>query len=406
MDKDEVVESLKEMADLLEIVEASRFEYMAFRNAASALDDWSGDLNAMIKAEQVTDIATIGKSTAKLITDLMISGTSNDLEDIRNQVPEALPQLLRFRGLGPKRVKTLWKELGIESTGDLEAAIDDGRLAKTKGFGTKTIATMQASIKYFKNTPDKVKAAAVLTDLPDAVKPSGKIYCGTSGFSYPQWKGNFFPENAKTADLLQYYSGLLPSVEINNTFYRFPSEKVIEQWKSQTPSDFQFALKAHRRVTHQMRLNTEAKHSIRDFVARCGVLGSRLGCILFQLPPDFEHDNERLGNLLSALPAGPRYSIEFRHKSWINDEVLEQLQKNNIACVSGDSENSSPVKFVSADFVYARLRKTSYTAEELNIWNEWFIEQQKARRDVLVYLKHDDTGDAPNAVKNNWCETP
>jgi len=391
---------------LLEIVEASRFEYMAFRNAATALEDWPGNLDTAVEAGTVTEISAIGKGTAKVITDLRQSGSSSELQAIRAQVPKELPQLLRFRGLGPKRVKLLWKDLDVKSPRDLDSAIEDGSIASLKGFGAKTVESLRSSVEYFKNrdqsATDKPTAATQNIKIPLSVKASGKIICGTSGYSYPAWKGSFYTDKAKTSQLLKHYAALLPSVEINNTFYRFPSEKVVTDWKSQTSDDFQFALKANRRITHQMRLNENAKKNVREFIERCSILGSRLGCILFQLPPDFDRADERLNNLLSTLPVGPRYAIEFRHPSWFDDAVYSLLQAHNIACVCGDSEKEKACKIVTADFIYARLRKSKYTSKELDDWNSWFVEQQQSKRDVLVYLKHDETGDAPAEVKRRW----
>jgi len=403
MQKEQIVESLKEMADLLEILEASRFEYGAFRNAATALADWSGNLEETVKADKVTDIPTVGKGTAKMIVELSVSGESKDLDGVRAQVPEQLPKLLRFRGLGPKRVRTLWKELGIESPDDLETKINDGSIASLKGFGSKTIDSLQASIEYFRNNKPTATQHQSDIEIPKSIDATGKLFPGTSGYSYPKWKGSFYPAKAKSAELLHHYAELLPAVEINNTFYRFPSEQVVDQWKSQTPDDFQFALKAHRRITHQMRLNKTSKKNIREFVERCSVLGSRLGCILFQLPPDFERDDARLDNLLKALPDGPRYALEFRHQSWYVGEIFHQLKAENIACVCGDSEKVKPRVLATADFIYARLRKTSYKPEELDEWNSNFVEHQQDGRDILLFLKHDDTGDAPSAVKERWC---
>ena len=132
------------------------------------------------------------------------------------------------------------------------------------------------------------------------------------------------------------------------------------------------------------------------------MLGSRLGCILFQLPPDFERDDDRLENLLGSLPDGPRFAVEFRHESWLHDDVMARLKQKNIACVAGDSGADPQLKIATADFVYVRLRKPAYSAGELDQWNLWFNEMRKQKRDVLVYLKHDETGDAPNAIAERW----
>ena len=401
MDKDRIVKALIEIAELLEITDASRFEFQAFRNAASSLDDWSGDLEEAVANDSLVSISGVGKGTSKVIGDLYKTGNSEELARVRGLVPDELPHLLRFRGLGPKRVKTLWNELGITGPDDLEKAIQNGGVQNLKGFGPKMIEKMQDSLEYFRGTATE-KPLPKLSDVPQAVPSTGKIFAGTSGYSYPQWKGSFFPAKAKTDDLLRFYAEKLNTVEINNTFYRFPSEKVVTQWKTQTPEDFQFSLKVHRRVTHQMRLNSATKIRIQEFVDRCSVLQSRLGCILFQLPPDFERDDERLDKLLDAIPAGPRYSIEFRHPSWFDDAVFSKLESKDVACVSGDSEDQPPGQFLTASFVYVRLRKTAYSADELDEWNQWFSDQRAAKRDVLVYLKHDETGSAPIEIEKRW----
>jgi uncharacterized protein YecE (DUF72 family) len=223
-----------------------------------------------------------------------------------------------------------------------------------------------------------------------------------SGYSYPQWKGSFYPDDARSADFLEHYAKRLATVEINNTFYHFPSQQVIGGWRSQTPAHFRFALKAHRRITHQLRLSPSAGDRIVEFVQRCGQLGTRLGCILFQLPPDFARDDARLETLLGALPSGPRYAVEFRHESWFAGEIEEKLRRHNVACVSGDSEDGGRRQFVTADFVYVRLRRGSYTENELRAWDEWMEAQVKAKRDVLAYLKHDEEGAAPQLLVARW----
>ena len=401
MNKEDIVKALREIADLMEITDASPFEFQAFRNGAQGLDEWEGDLTESASQDNLTEIPSVGKAIAKVIQELVSSGSSSELDRVRGLVPDELPKLLRFRGLGPKRVRALWEGLEIESPGDLENAIHEGRVKELKGFGAKTIEKMLESIEYFRNAP-KVKSAPSLSSVPKAIESTGTLFGGTSGYSYPKWKGRFYPAKAKTDDLLLHYAKQLPSVEINNTFYRFPSEKVVEQWRSQTPDSFQFALKAHRRVTHQMRLSPATAVRIQEFVDRCSVLGSRLGCILFQLPPDFQRDDDRLSTLLDALPDGPRYAVEFRHESWHVPEVHDRLRAKNVATVSGDSEDQSPQHYVTADFVYVRLRKPAYESLELTEWDEWFSKQRSQNRDVLVYLKHDETGDAPLAIQEQW----
>ncbi|MEM7457665.1 MAG: DUF72 domain-containing protein [Planctomycetota bacterium] len=402
MNKEDIVRSLREMADLLEITDANRFEYTAIRSGADAIENWTGDLSEAAAEGTLTGIPSVGKGIAATVTDLVLNGRSDQLDEVRGRVPEELPLLLRFRGLGPKRVRALWQELDIESPSDLETAIREERVQTLKGFGAKTVEKMLASIEYFRNNPPTEKAAPELAAVPVAISSSGRIFAGTSGYSYPQWKGSFYPEESKTGELLSHYSNRLNTVEINNTFYRFPSEKVVEQWMTRTPEDFQFAFKVHRRVTHQMKLSAATRKRIHEFVERCSVLGSRLGCILFQLPPDFERDDQRLDNLLSSLPSGPRFAVEFRHQSWFTDEVANRLTEHNVACFAGDSESDPPLKIATADFIYARLRKPHYSSDELDKWNSWFDQMRSDKRDVLVYLKHDETGDAPRAIVDRW----
>ena len=402
MNKEQVVQALREMADLLEITDANRFEYSAIRSGADGIENWSGDIEQAAADGTLTGIPAVGKGIASTVSDLVTSGSSEQLDRVRSLVPEELPLLLRFRGLGPKRVRALWNELNIESPRDLEQAIQEERVQKLKGFGAKTVQKMLESIEYFRNNAPSEKPLPTLAAVPVAIKSTGRIFAGTSGYSYPQWKGSFYPEKTKTDQLLSYYANKLNTVEINNTFYRFPSEKVVQQWMSQTPEEFQFAFKAHRRVTHQMKLSAATRKRIHEFVERCSVLGSRLGCILFQLPPDFERDDDRLENLLGSLPDGPRFAVEFRHESWLHDDVMARLKQKNIACVAGDSGADPQLKIATADFVYVRLRKPAYSAGELDQWNLWFNEMRKQKRDVLVYLKHDETGDAPNAIAERW----
>ena len=402
MQKDQIVAVLREMADLLEITEANSFEVMAYRNGAQALDDWDGDLGIAVSKSTLNEIPSVGKGLSEVISELVTSGTSTELTRIRGLVPTELPRLLSVRGLGPKRVRVLWQQLGVEGPNDLKQAASEGRVQALRGFGEKTVERILSGIEYLQKGPTETAAKSEKVQMPTAQVSSGHIWAGTSGYSYPQWKGSFYGADARTDELLQHYSRQLATVEINNTFYRFPSEKVLQQWKSQTPAHFRFGIKAHRRITHQLRLNASARDFIFDFVQRCAQLDEQLGCILFQLPPDFSRDDARLDTLLETLPSGPRYAIEFRHASWLTDEIQDKLRQHNIACVSGDADDQPPQRWVTADFVYTRLRRTSYAENELSAWDEWFQALAAERRDVLVYLKHDDEGFAPASILERW----
>lgn len=406
MKQAEIVTALKEMADLLEVAEANSFEVAAYRKGSQALDEWDGDLDAAVESGVVASIPAIGKGIAKVISDLVRNDASEELDRIRSLVPEGLPRVLRVRGLGPKRVKTLWKEVGVESIDDLKKAAESGEITKVKGFGAKTVERILASLEYLdrpvKQTDQSNERTASDVSVPQAPASSGRILAGMSGYSYPEWKGSFYAEDAKTKDLLERYSARLSTVEINNSFHRFPTEKVLQQWSDQTPERFRFSLKAHSRITHKLRLKPESVRTILDFVERVGTLGSKLGCVLFQFPPDFRRDDERLERLLSSLPKGARYATEFRHSSWLDEAVFKRLKSENVAIVCGESNGKDALREITADFAYVRMRRDQYSKSELDDWQTWLAEQTQAKRDVFAYFKHDDTGAAPMEVARRW----
>jgi uncharacterized protein YecE (DUF72 family) len=404
MQKVDVIAVLREMADLLEITEAKVFEVMAFRNGAQALEDWYGDLDEAVSEEKLTEIPRVGKGLSRVISDLVRSGSSEELVRVRGLVPQELPTLLRVRGLGPKRVRALWRQLGIESPDDLRRAAGEGRVQALRGFGAKTVEQMLSGLDFVQKVTSRPAATSGLKTaaMPNAPKSSGRLWAGMSGYSYPRWKGSFYPDDARPADFLEHYAKRLATVEINNTFYHFPSQKVVAGWKDQTPAHFRFAVKVHRRITHLSRLSPATRDQVIEFVERCGQLATRLACILFQLPPNFARDDAKLESLLGTLPAGPRYAIEFRHESWFADDVLDKLRRHNVACVSSDTEDRGPRRLVTADFIYTRLRRGNYSESELDAWDEWFRAQVAEKRDVLAYLKHDDDGTAPGVVIARW----
>ena len=406
MQQQEIVSRLAEIADLLEVAEANEFEVAAFRRAANALDEWTGDLAAKVDSEEVTSIPSIGKGIAQVVVDLFLDRESEDDVRVRALVPKGIPELLKVRGLGPKRVRALWKQLDIKNLQELRNAAESGQIQTLKGFGAKTVEKLLKSLDYLERPVEVKTRKADDIQLEPHRAASGLVTVGMSGYSYPDWKGTFYPEDAKTKDLLVHYAARFATVEINNTFYRFPTEKVLQQWIAQTPDEFQFALKAHSRITHKLRLSAATEQTIIDFVERCGLLGSKLGCILFQLPPDFRRDDAKLDFLLSTLPNGPRYAIEFRHDSWFEASVLQKLQSNNISLVAGDGPGSSALRETTADFVYARLRRDNYAKDELSDWQRWFAEQSKPKRDVMAYFKHDDAGHAGVTIASLWGSPP
>ncbi len=219
------------------------------------------------------------------------------------------------------------------------------------------------------------------------------VYAGTSGYSYKEWKGSFYPEKLPAAEMLRYYATQLPAVEINNTFYRLPRANVIESWAEQVPGDFRFVIKASRRITHFKRLRN-SREEAEYLVETVSGLGDRLGVILFQLPPNFKKDLERLDDFLDDLPTGLRAAFEFRHDSWYDEEVYALLRKHNLALCLADNEGDEARDLVgTADYGYLRLRRPDYRKPELAGWLDR-IEAQKWK-ETYVFFKHEDGAAGP-----------
>lgn len=219
----------------------------------------------------------------------------------------------------------------------------------------------------------------------------GKLFVGTSGFAYKEWKPEFYPPEVKPAGYLAYFAERLPSVEINATFYRMPTEKVLEQWTTQTPEGFCLTLKASQRITHHARLK-DADELVSYFLGVARTLGDRLGVILFQCPPNLKYEKERLDSFIACLPGKPyRFAMEFRHDSWACDEVFDALAANGIAWVVSDTrEKPAPMRQTAKQFVYLRLRGIDYSDEELDTWFAAVGATLDAGADAYVYFKHED----------------
>jgi uncharacterized protein YecE (DUF72 family) len=219
------------------------------------------------------------------------------------------------------------------------------------------------------------------------------LYVGTSGYSYKEWKGSFYPEKLPAKDMLAYYSSRLPAVEINNTFYRLPQPTVLESWTKQVPGNFKFSVKASQRITHFKRLlNTE--EDTKYLFETSAILGDKLGVMLFQLPPNFKKDLGRLESFCEHLPAAIRSSFEFRHPTWFEDDVLQLLASKNIAlCVSDTDE--MPVSHIdkTASWGYLRLRRVNYSEEVLSEWLQRI--QAQNWEDAFVFFKHEDEATGP-----------
>ncbi len=220
------------------------------------------------------------------------------------------------------------------------------------------------------------------------------FWVGTSGFSYKEWKGSFYPEDLKNDQMLSYYGERLKAVEINNTFYRMPSPKVLVDWGEKVPEDFAFVLKASRKITHFKRLKPEAADELAYLLEVSQELGARRGPILFQLPPNLKVDVERLRNFVGLFPKGFRAAFEFRNTTWFDDEVYEVLNGAGAALVTSDTGQDEPPPVVAtASFGYARLRKEAYEPGELARWAESFNNQ--GWDDIFVFFKHEDEGAGP-----------
>ena len=225
-----------------------------------------------------------------------------------------------------------------------------------------------------------------------------ELLAGTSGYSYKEWKGPFYPEKLPQTGMLAYYAGRLPAVEINNTFYRLPRASVLETWADQVPDGFRFAIKASRRITHFKRL-LEAEDETGYLLRTVATLGDRLGVLLFQLPPNARLDLERLTKFLEVLPQGTRAAFEFRHTSWCQDEVYERLRERDCAWVvvdnaPSDSADAMPNTLVStASWGYLRLRGADYDRADLADWASRIAAQGWER--AFVFFKHEDEGEGP-----------
>jgi uncharacterized protein YecE (DUF72 family) len=224
-----------------------------------------------------------------------------------------------------------------------------------------------------------------------------RLLTGTSGFAYKEWKGSFYPEKLPAAGMLPFYAGHFGAVEINNTFYRMPSEQLLLDWAEQVPADFRFVLKAAQRITHQKRLR-EVGEEWSYFSRTAAVLGERLGPILVQLPPNFKLDAERLDAFLSLVPETQRVAVEFRHPSWLNEQVYEVLRRNRAAlCVAhGEQAEMAPV-LATTDWGYARLRNVEYSPAELQEWAARLRAQPW--QELYVFFKHEEGGTGPRLAR-------
>jgi uncharacterized protein YecE (DUF72 family) len=221
-----------------------------------------------------------------------------------------------------------------------------------------------------------------------------RYWVGTSGYNYPEWKGSFYPETLPAAKMLPYYAERFSTVEINYTFYRTPNEKILAGWDQATPPTFKLTLKAPKRITHDARLR-DCADRVRQFLETAAVLGPKLGALLFQLPPNLKKDLALFDAFLDAFPPRVCAAFEFRHVSWLDEEVYERLRARNLALCVAESEKLSTPPVVTADYGYFRLRDEGYTPDDIARWADVITEKTSGCSDVFVYFKHEEAGKGP-----------
>ena len=219
-----------------------------------------------------------------------------------------------------------------------------------------------------------------------------RVRAGTSGFSSKEWKGSFYPEDLPASQMLSWYSDQLPTVEINNTFYRMPKPEVIESWADQVGPEFRFVLKASRRITHFKRLK-DVDDEVGFFLRSASILGERLGAVLFQPPPNFPKDMDKLRGILDLIGQPEKAAFEFRHASWHEQDVFDCLAESGAALCIADTESVEGSIVRTGSMGYLRLRRPDYETQELTNWATAIAEADWA--ETFVFFKHEDEGAGP-----------
>jgi uncharacterized protein YecE (DUF72 family) len=224
-----------------------------------------------------------------------------------------------------------------------------------------------------------------------------KTWIGTSGFQYAEWKGTFYPPDLPANKMLPYFAERLSTTEINYTFHRIPSPKTIENWLAQTPANFRFALKAPQKITHFAKLR-DCQDTVAYFCQVISALGDRLGPVLFQLPPGFKKNAEVLSAFLRELPAF-RAAFEFRHESWLDEEIFSLLRSRNVALCLADTEKLAAPTVTTANYGYLRLRREDYTGDDVARWTTFVRQKEAEWEEAFIYFKHEESGVGPKLAR-------
>lgn len=221
-----------------------------------------------------------------------------------------------------------------------------------------------------------------------------RYYIGTSGWHYDHWRDRFYPRTLSKTKWLEFYAGRFTTVELNNTFYRLPSEAAFTTWYESSPADFTFAVKVSRFITHIKRLKG-TEEAVERFVDKARILGEKLGPLLYQLPPNMPRRDETLESFLSTLPRGLKHVVEFRHQSWIDEKVFEILHKYNVGFCAFDMPSVSCPLMATADFAYVRFHGSSelyasfYSDEELADWAKRLTDLAVNLKGAYIYFNND-----------------
>ena len=232
-----------------------------------------------------------------------------------------------------------------------------------------------------------------------------KVWIGTSGWTYDGWRGPFYPKEVPKKDWLAWYGGQFPTTEINGSFYRTPSLEAVRAWRDQTPADFLFAWKASKFITHWKRLSAKSANSIELMETRLKALSPKVGTVLFQLPPQFAKNRERLALFLDMLPPRHLYAFEFRHRSWYKDDVLDLLRAHDVALCLSDHHDAPAPWEVTARHVYVRGHgpggryRDNYSDQTLRAWARHIADWRRQRRTVFVYFDNDQKSAAPTDAR-------